>query len=295
MDVSIEPGKYVVAVSGGVDSVVLLDVLARRADLDLVVAHFDHGIRIDSAHDADFAQALAKQKKLPFISERQELGERMSEAGARNARYAFLQWVQKETGASAIITAHHQDDLLETAILNLLRGTGRKGVTSLQSRPGLLRPLLNVSKSDIKSYAAQQKLSWREDSTNYDERYTRNYIRHRLLVGLEPDTRQQLLGIITDLSQLNEVIDAELIEQIAAHMSDEGLDRRWFTQLPHDVSREVLAMWLRQHGVADFDRKIIERLTVQAKTKQPGKHLDVLHNVTMIITKDWLALARPER
>src|SRR5437764_343012 len=134
MDVVLpKPGKYVVAVSGGVDSVALLDMLARSDDLKLVVAHFDHGIRKDSAKDRKFVEDLAKNYDLPFVYEEGHLGSGTSEAVARGARYDFLHRVKKSHGAQAIITAHHQDDVLETAIINLLRGTGRKGLTSLTS------------------------------------------------------------------------------------------------------------------------------------------------------------------
>src|SRR5438445_4950610 len=121
MDVLIpKPGSYAVAVSGGVDSVVLLDILAKRDDLELAVAHFDHGIREDSVEDRHFVEGLAKNYGLPFIYEEGSLGPKSSEAEAREARYKFLRQAQKKAGAKAIITAHHQDDLLETAILNML-------------------------------------------------------------------------------------------------------------------------------------------------------------------------------
>jgi tRNA(Ile)-lysidine synthase TilS/MesJ len=94
------------------------------------------------------------------------LGPKTSEAKARDARYKFLEEVKAVNKAKAIVTAHHQDDVLETAILNMLRGTGRRGLTSLQNRKNLIRPLLKFSKAAIKNYAKSHKLKWREDSTN---------------------------------------------------------------------------------------------------------------------------------
>ena len=290
MKLSVEPGKYVLAVSGGVDSIVLLDVLARMPELDLVVAHFDHGIRPESADDAIFVQKLAESHNLPFVTERVELGENASEAVAREARYDFLRRTQRAVEARAIITAHHQDDLLETAIINMIRGTGRKGITALQDREDIKRPFLGIPKTDIVTYATQQNLSWREDTTNYDERYTRNYIRHRLLVRLDPGARQQLLATITEMQQLNAQIDELVTAQLTEYDQAEGLVRRWFSALPHDVSREVMATWLRMHDIADFDRKTIERLTVQAKIMHPGKRLDVLHGRAIEVGREYLAL-----
>jgi tRNA(Ile)-lysidine synthase len=129
MDISVEPGRYVIAVSGGVDSVALLHALTKRPALDMIVAHFDHGIRPESAQDAAFVRTLAESYGLPFVTDRVELGPDASEASARQARYSFLRTLQRQYDATSIITAHHQDDLLETAIINLLRGTGRRGLT----------------------------------------------------------------------------------------------------------------------------------------------------------------------
>jgi tRNA(Ile)-lysidine synthase len=295
MEIKLQPGRYVVAVSGGVDSVVLLDMLQGCKDMQLVVAHFDHGIRPDSADDAEFVRQLASKHGLPFITERVELGDGASEATAREARYIFLRQAVKQTDSQAIVTAHHQDDLLETAIFNILRGTSRRGLASLQSTSDIQRPLLHVPKNDLQAYALQHHLSWREDTTNRDERYTRNYIRHRLLVKFDTRARQQLLALIEQAQDINKEVDPLLNELLVAHTTAAEVDRRWFKSLPHTVAREVMAAWLRQNRVADFDRKTIERLTVQAKVKPVGKRLDVLHNYQLHINKESLALELVKR
>ncbi|MDB5170010.1 MAG: hypothetical protein JWN82_406 [Candidatus Saccharibacteria bacterium] len=292
MQVELQPGKYVVAVSGGVDSVALLHLLQQISGLQLVVAHFDHGIRPESADDAAFVQELTTTYNLDFMTERAELGAGASEATARKARYKFLHGVRNQTGAQAVITAHHQDDVLETAILNILRGTGRRGLTSLQSTVEIQRPLLHVPKKDILAYAAKQKLSWREDTTNHDERYTRNYIRHRLLVRFDADARQQLLMTLARAQTVNDELDPLLTELLSAHLAQGSLDRQWFTSLPHAAAREVMATWLRQAGPADFDRQTIERLTIQAKVKPAGKRLDVLHGQHLTLEKRSLLLSK---
>ena len=125
--IPLAPGTYIVAVSGGVDSIVLLDLLANQEKAKLIVAHFDHGIRNDSRDDRMFVQDLAVRYELPFVYDVGNLGQGASEAKAREARYTFLRGVRQAAGARSIITAHHEDDVLETAILNIMRGTGRKG------------------------------------------------------------------------------------------------------------------------------------------------------------------------
>lgn len=289
MEIRVQPGRYIVAVSGGVDSVVLLDLLARQSDLQLVVAHFDHGIRPDSTQDMEFVKQLAAHYSLPFVTERVELGSSASEEAARQARYDFLRRAQADCQAQAMITAHHQDDVLETAIFNLLRGTGRRGLTSLRSTKDIVRPLLDTPKADLKAYAIQRKLSWREDSTNQDDRYARNYIRHQVLVCFDAGARQRLLTLI----KRQQVVNDELDELLAAHTTE--LDRRWFASLPHVVAKEVMASWLRNNGPANFDRRTIERLTVQAKTKPVGKQFDVLSGYKIAVRPQSLALLAPER
>jgi tRNA(Ile)-lysidine synthetase-like protein len=275
MQITVGPGKYVVAVSGGVDSMALLDMLHGQPGLQLVVAHYDHGIREDSDQERTLVAAAAAMYGLPFESEQGRLGAHASEAAARKARYDFLQRTLNKHGAKAIITAHHQDDLVETAIINLIRGTGRKGLTSLASREGIVRPLLNVPKSELLHYAEERSIPWREDSTNQSEAYLRNYIRRSILPRLGKDGKRQLLAIIQKAELHNPAIDSLLHADITAHQINGGLGRHWFIMLPHAVARETMAAWLRLQGIREFDSKAIERLVVAAKVALPGKQVDV--------------------
>lgn len=288
-------GSYVVAVSGGVDSVALLHLLRNQPGLRLSVAHFDHGIRTDSGNDRKFVQTLAAQYDLPFIYKAGQLSADASEATARQARYEFLRRAQQSVGARAIITAHHQDDALETAIINMLRGTGRKGLTALASRPGLERPLINVPKSDLLAYAQTQGLKWHEDSTNQDLNYLRNYVRHKLLPRFDAQGRAQLLATIDKLRGTNRELDSLLVGQLQVQSNGGQLDRRFFNQLPHNVAREVMAAWLRAQAVGNFDSKALERLVVAAKTAPAGQIFPVLGGYIMEVKRQHLALRVPER
>lgn len=291
MKVQLPKGRYVVAVSGGVDSVVLLDVLSKQPDLSLVVAHFDHGIRGDSAEARKFVASLATNYGLVFEYGEGRLGSGASEATAREARYSFLQKVKEKHNAKAIITAHHQDDLIETAILNMLRGTGRKGLTSLSSREDILRPLLAFSKQELTEYAKANNLKWYEDSTNQDTKYLRNYVRHNLVSKLTDDQRQKMIEVIKAQRSVNAQLDALLSPQVESR----ELPRQWFVSLPHEIAREVMAAWLRANGLQEFDKQAIERAVIGAKTALPGKQLAIKRGITIEVNKTSLALKHPER
>lgn len=285
MKIELEPGKYVVAVSGGVDSMVLLDLMAKHPGLELIVAHLDHGMRADSGEDHKLVEKAAQSYGLKLEAEETKLGSQASEETARKTRYGFLRKVQKKYAADAIITAHHQDDLLETAAINIIRGTGPKGLSSLSSRPGLVRPLLGFSKEQLKKYAIDNHIEWREDPTNKDTKYLRNYLRHEVLSKLNSRQRQDLLQIIEGSSESN----AELTKAIQELRISLPIDRLKYNSLPHNVSKEVIGDLLRERRIY-FDAKTLERLSVQLKTKPSGNRLDITAGWYFLIEKQQISL-----
>jgi tRNA(Ile)-lysidine synthase len=290
INIGLSPGKYIVAVSGGVDSMVLLDVLSKLPGVELVVAHFDHGIRPDSAQDRLLVERVSKEYRLPFRYAEGHLGKSASEATARAARYDFLRKVQQEANARAIITAHHQDDRIETAILNLLRGTNRRGLSSLQSSDELIRPLLPYAKEELRKYADDHNIEWREDSTNQDDIYMRNYVRHNIVPALGPEKRNQLVSILETLGETNSEIDMALVSELGHLHEGRGLNRFAFIMLPHVLAKEYMALWLRQEGIRDYDKAMLERLVVAAKTAAPSRIFDITRGARMVVYKDYLAL-----
>ena len=296
----LKPGSYIVAVSGGVDSVVLLYALwssyrLSATDYQLVVAHFDHGIRGDSKLDRLFVEALAQEHGLQFVYAEGHLGTECSEARARTARYEFLQKVAKQNEALGIILAHHQDDLLETAILNMLRGTGRKGLTALSNRDNLIRPLLNVPKQAILDYAALHQIEWREDSTNSDTRYLRNHVRLNLIPKFSDSDKAKLITIINDLRVSNMEIDELVADFIAKNIEADVIVRKLFNSLPVEVAKEVMASWLRTNEVTNMDGLMISRLVEGCKMLTTGKQMDVDKNHYLKVNRTTLALAQRER
>lgn len=289
-----QSGCYIVAVSGGLDSVSLLDILAKQSGYVLTVAHFDHGMREDSQLDYLFVENLAEKYGLQFIGAQAELGKQASEATARTARYDFLFDAMNKTGSNGIITAHHQDDRLETLFINLIRGTGRKGISSICEQKTIFRPFLNVTRQQLESYALTCGLTWRDDPTNFQDKYLRNRIRHQLLPKLTMLQRQKLVALMDAQTEINRQID-ELLRARLNYEDIRHLNKQALSQLSYKEGREVVATWLRENNLINFDHRTIERLTVAAKTKPAGTKVDVYGTARVTVEKEFLALSYQER
>lgn len=227
--------RYIVAVSGGVDSVVLLHQVVTAGEHDVIVAHFDHGIRTDSAADARFVAGLAAHYGVPFVARREELGAQASEDRARTRRYEFLRTMARQHGAD-IMTAHHRDDVLETIAINCLRGTGWRGLAVL-SNPTVVRPLLAMTKQQIYDYARAHRLEWVEDSTNQGDDYLRNRLRRRALPYVSAPTKDAVVVLWRAQCQLREEIDAEMT---TLRRSGAVFSRYFMTQIDATVAEELL-------------------------------------------------------
>jgi len=217
-------GQYYVAFSGGVDSTVLLHLMATLRDqhgFELTALHVSHNLQSESQvwaeHCASVCESLDVRLKLTSLNL-----DSSSEATARDARY---EWFREQVQfGSVLMTAHHQQDRAETLLFNLLRGAGSTGLSSLRaSRPffgaKLVRPLLPFKQEDIIEYAESHHLIWVEDPSNQDQRYSRNEIRHQVLPSLEafrPDAIQNIARAASNLEQenglLREVAICDLVE-----------------------------------------------------------------------------------
>ncbi len=285
--------KYIVAVSGGVDSVVLLDRLSkkeegRRKKEEYIVAHVDHGMRPDSQADAAFVAALAVRYGLAYESTQLHLGAEASEAEARARRYEFLESVRVRHGANAIVTAHHQDDVIETMLINLLRGTGWRGLCSLREHDAMRRPLLTTSKAEIIQYALTHQLTWSEDSTNDNPKYLRNYVRQTMVSSMKPDVRAQLLSLYQRQLELSDQIVAETARLLPLVQDETGLRRYWLIMAGPTVAMELIAAWQGRR----FETASLQRLWHFACTARPGKYL-VEDGVKFAVTVRHLIVSPP--
>lgn len=162
-----------------------MDAISGDHDLELVVAHLDHGIHPESATVARRVEDLARRLGLSFVSKRLELGPDATETAARSARMKWLDQVRKQVGANYIFLAHQADDQAETILMRLLRGSGPAGLASMPARRvALVRPLLAFSRQAIVRYANAHRLEWWEDPANRDSRHLRSWIRSEVLPQL---------------------------------------------------------------------------------------------------------------
>ncbi len=280
--------KYIVAVSGGVDSVVLLDMLANNAPLpaqgsdELIVAHFDHGIRPESDADARFVWELAKKYGLPCEIRREELGKQASEALARERRYIFLQEIAKKYDGK-IVTAHHQDDLIETIAINLTRGTGWRGVAVLRNEM-VARPLLGFTKRMLRDYALAYRLEWVEDETNVTDHYQRNRLR-RQLYRLSDDSRQSLL----DLWNRQLVIRTELEKEIMNLAGNGKNSRYFFIMIPESVALEFLR--LQTNG--QLTRPQLRAMLLAIKTFRAGQKFEAGNGIVLSVGLRYFTMKDP--
>ena len=291
----LEPATYIVAVSGGLDSRVLLDWLVMTTPgSKLIVAHFDHRLRPGSATVAANVATLAKSSGCQYI-ESVWSSPVAAEAAARQARYRFLTDCLKQTTAVAIITGHHQDDLIETMALNLARQTGRHGLTSLRTRDRLKRPFLGVTRSEIKKYASDRNLVWDEDPSNQDQGYRRNYYRARLSDRLTASDRQKLVSIYDRLCEVNDQFDAALmtyLRRVSYRQAGRVFPRDWFNQLPEIVAAEVVYWWLRSIVGSYGRRRQIGYIVTNLRTLPPGKRLSLDGTNFVYVTKRSIRFAR---
>lgn len=218
-------GPWVVAVSGGMDSMALLRELrfgsGRRrsgpAEGELIVAHLDHGMRPGSAADARWLAGVCRAWGLPLVRRRAP-GVLSSEAEARTARYQFLEEVRCTRGAVAVLTAHHADDQVETVLFRILRGTGVAGLQGIPVRRGTIhRPMLHRTRSEIRVYVERHGVPFRTDPSNRSRRFARNRLRHDVIPGLEahglPDVRRGLLRLARNAGRAE--AEREALERVA--------------------------------------------------------------------------------
>ncbi|HEY5682951.1 MAG TPA: tRNA lysidine(34) synthetase TilS [Sulfuricaulis sp.] len=251
-----------VAFSGGLDSCVLLHALGSLREsqgLTISAVHVNHGLHPDSPDWARRAQQYCERLNIPCVLERIEITrvrEHGLEAAARQARYACL--ARHISNGEVLLTAHQADDQAETLLLQLLRGTGMQGLAAMPAIMAfhagqLARPLLDFTRAQLMTYAAQEKLQWIEDSSNDDLRLSRNYLRHQVFPRLEvhwPGAVRRIAhsaGMAAEaIVLLDELAESDWI--LARGTEDRSLSVSALRRLPPPRQRHLVRYWLRRQG-----------------------------------------------
>ena len=250
IDQNLVDQKILLMISGGVDSMVLLDVAVQVVKpKNLVVFHLNHNARVDSAADLKFVQKICSEKNITFYHETLPLSKRRTkgdfknqESSWRNMRKMLSQEVADKFGATKILTAHHATDLVETMIFRLTKGTGTDGLSPFDTST---KPFWQVPKTEIVNYAEQNNLEWREDPTNLECHHQRNLIRHQVLPALReitPNLEKVFVRESQLFAQTNDFINQSVLDSCHPELDSGSMPLSSFLAL----SPILQCTWLRQ-------------------------------------------------
>ena len=268
----LEQKKLLIAVSGGVDSITLMDLMnecSRVLKFKISVAHVHHGLNKNSYRDEVqmFVHSFCEGMNIPFYTNKPTKHTASSEAQLRKIRYKYLsQWLKKY---DYLVLAHTTNDLLETRLIRLIRGTGKQGLTSMQlMKDKQLRPLIDSTKKDIIQYAKSRKLEWMEDPSNKDTDTIRNWIRKYWLPKLE----NKRTGSIQNLSRSLE----RLSENIPISLDSQGFSRKEFLKLSLNEQKQKLAIYMKLNNISNYTHRHIEELIKYIKSKRKNIQFSML-------------------
>jgi len=288
--------KLLLAISGGIDSMVLLD-LFQKPNCNISIAHCNFQLRgNESDEDQYFIENFAEKNNIPFFTTRFDTAKfaqdfkLSTQVAARELRYRWFYELAEKESFDFILTAHHADDNLETFLINLSRGTGIGGLTGIpKQNDKILRPLLDVSRSEIEAYANENRLEWREDSSNASDKYVRNKIRHDIvpvLKALNPEllsTFQKTQNYLQQTQAMAEDAAILIYQQVAQQANDEiHFNLKKLQKLPN--YRSYLYHWLHEFGFAAWND--IYELT----DSQSGKQV-LAPKYRLVKSRDFLILS----
>ena len=287
----------VIGVSGGVDSMVLLDVVRQLVFAqNLTVVHVDHGLRKSAKRDAELVAAYCSKHGLNYrlrgvdVAAGRAKDKGSVEEVARELRYRALEEEAVRVGAIYILLAHHADDQAETMVFNMVRGASLRGMGGMKELNGKkLRPLLSVRKQELASYAKQVGLKFATDETNKDTKYTRNLIRLKvmpILAGINPDVVMQLGELSASMQSAEDAVrDLARLHVAAMAKATPGrleLPISRLLELTGFMRAEVLKFATEMLGVADYEwsvarlsqiDKLLKSSEAKAEKRMPGKLL----------------------
>ncbi|RMG44261.1 MAG: tRNA lysidine(34) synthetase TilS [Candidatus Dadabacteria bacterium] len=277
--------RLLVAVSGGIDSMVLLYGLynlRRLLKINLLVAHVDHGLRDESKRDRQFVEKCCAELGLQcftFVPDLPESGENL-EAWGRKVRYGFFKQLCEQHSIDFTVTAHNANDVAETLLMRLVANKELRSLELIDERRKLIRPLLSVSRQEIEDYARKHSIDWVEDNTNKDDSFLRNKIRNNLIPYLEENfdgrivevLSQRARGLHNDYKGIKallknnldrvkrfDVYSARWVSQLKIELEELPSEVHWF--LIEQLLRDELGFGLSRHSCEQFCRFIRQEIT----------------------------------
>lgn len=272
---ALQDKKILVALSGGLDSVALLAVLAKiHNNKFLAACYFHHGEDSNQAYRdeaQEFCHQLCKKLGIAFFFRKSKISVE-SEDQYRQVRYAALNELLQSEKFDLIATAHHKNDLLETRLLRLIRGTGIQGIEGMITlRGNLFRPLLGFDKSELKNYLEKERLSFIEDPSNASIDPLRNWLRNEWLQALEkkvPGGSTALArSLDTIIAEVENSKEMDLLTQNRAYV-EHGLSRSFYLTLSSFKRRQLLAQYLFSLGIRDFSQAHLEEIEKRLDNSQ---------------------------
>ena len=290
--------KILMAVSGGLDSIVMLD-LFHVSEFNIAVAHCNFKLRgEESDEDEKFVKLLAEEKNIDaffksFETKRFAENNKLStQEAARILRYNFFESLCKEHGFSKIAVAHHKDDQKETFFINLFRGAGLKGLKGIPlKRDKIIRPLLFASRKEIENYAKSKNLGFRSDSSNDSDKYLRNQIRHHLLPVIEdlkPNFQKRFESSLHLLKEDNAVLTELLDEKRKKLISDEGTLQKIAIASVKDASAPMFFYLLSKF---DFNRNVTDSIFRNLNSGEIGK-VFISSTHRLLVDRDFLLIEK---
>lgn len=289
--------KMLLAVSGGLDSMVMLH-LFQTLKFDVSVAHVNFGLRgVESDADQQFVSDLCAEHQVPFFTTRFVTNNYATEHGlsiqmaARDLRYNWFNELVVQHRFQLIATAHHLNDSLETALLNLSRGSGLEGLTGISPLSGnRFRPLVFASRVEIETYAAENEIAWREDSSNQTDAYQRNLIRHRVIPELKKINPALEAGFASMVLKINHdltILNAENQKWNSAYIASSGDEIKISKEGLQPATLPHLWRTLRNYGFNWEQTELIQH----AAAGQPGKiFYSASHSLT--VDRGFLVIAK---
>lgn len=291
-----EGDKILIALSGGPDSVFALHFFnkyKRKYKIEIAAAHLNHKLRAkDSERDEVFCKSLCKELGIEFICSHAEIKKLKEESKksieeiARNERYKFLEYTANQLHASKIVTAHNQDDNTETVLINLIKGTGVKGLSGIPVQRGkIIRPTLAVQKTEILQYLKERKLKYRKDKSNDENEYQRNIIRNKLLpiikFELNPSITEAVFRTSQNLRVISSLINKQtesLFQKFVEYKDDAfKIGNKLFDESENLFIDEVIKLTLEKFLHSDITAKDIAKLK-RLYLSQTGKEIKFKEN-----------------